>query len=200
MDAPRTSTDTFFSAVVIDITIKFAREGTLSELLYAHNLVLMSQTIKGLGDKFLRSKEAFESKGFKVNIGKTKVMVSGSITKDGMSKSKVDPCWICSLRVKANMVLFLKCSKWINGRCTGMKSVTPKSSINLMCRKCEGNRIFSLRLKGTVYMSYARPAILYGSEAWCLKESEIGILQSTERSMVRAICGVQLKDRKRSTD
>ena len=44
------------------------------------------------------------------------------------------------------------------------------------------------------------PAILYGSEAWCLKESEMGILQRTEGSMVRAMCGVQLKDRKRPTD
>ena len=32
-------------------------------------------------------------------------MVSGSITKDGMSKGKVDPCGICSLRVKANSVV-----------------------------------------------------------------------------------------------
>ena len=51
-----------------------------------------------------------------------------------------------------------------------------------------------------VYMSYVRPAILYGSEARCQKESEIGILQRTERSMVRAMCRVELKDRKRPTD
>ena len=42
--------------------------------------------------------------------------------------------------------------------------------------------------------------MLYGSEAWCLKASEIGILQKTERSLVRAMCGLQLKDRKRFTD
>ena len=36
-------------------------------------------------------KKAFESKGLKDNLGKTKVMVSRGITKDGMSKSKVDP-------------------------------------------------------------------------------------------------------------
>ena len=29
---------------------------------------------------------------------------------------------------------------------------------------------FPLKLKGAVYKSYVRPAILYGSEAWCLKE------------------------------
>ena len=56
-----------------------------------------------------------------------------------------------------------------------------------------------LRLKGGVYKSYVRPTILYASKAWCLKESEMKILQRTERSMVRAICGAQLKDRKRST-
>ena len=42
--------------------------------------------------------------------------------------------------------------------------------------------------------------MLYGSEAWCLKESEMGVLRRTERSMVRAMCRVQLKHRKRSTE
>ena len=54
-------------------------------------------------------------------------------------------------------------------------------------------------LKGDVYGSYVRPAILYGSEAWYLNESDIGILRRTKRSIVREMCGVQLKDRKRST-
>ena len=35
---------------------------------------------------------------------------------------------------------------------------------------------FPLKLKGFIYKSYVRPAILYGSEACCLKESEMGIL------------------------
>ena len=70
----------------------------LSELLYADDLVMMSETIEGHGNKFLNWKEAFESKGMKVNLGKTKVMVSGGITKDGMSKSNVDPCGASSLR------------------------------------------------------------------------------------------------------
>ena len=52
--------------------------------------------------------------------------------------------------------------------------------------------IFPLRLKGAAYKSYVRPAILI--------ESEIGILQRTERSTVRVMCGVQLKDSKRFMD
>ena len=50
-----------------------------------------------------------------------------------------------------------------------------------------------------IYGSYVRPALLYGNEAWCLRESEMENLRRTQRSMKRAICGVQLKDRKRST-
>ena len=43
--------------------------------------------------------EAFESKGLKVDLEKTKIMVSDVITKDALSKSNVDPFGICSLRV-----------------------------------------------------------------------------------------------------
>ena len=49
-------------------------------------------------------------------------------------------------------------------------------------------RRFPPKLKGSVYKSHLSPSIPYGSEAQCLKESEIRILQRTERSMVRAMC------------
>ena len=65
------------------------------------------------------------------------------------------------------------------------------------CGELLYSRRFLLRLKGAVYRSYVRPAILYGGEAWCPKESKMGILR-TERSTVRAMCGVQHKNRKRS--
>ena len=61
-----------------------------------------------------------------MNIWKTKVMVSDGITKDGMPKSKVDPCGVCSLIVKANSVLSLQCCKWIHSRYAGVKMLTTK--------------------------------------------------------------------------
>ena len=59
-----------FSTVVVDVITEVAREGALCEILYADDLVLMSETVEGLMDKFLKWKEAFESKGLKVNLGK----------------------------------------------------------------------------------------------------------------------------------
>ena len=75
----------------------------------------------------------------KDNLWKTKVKVSGSIRKDGLSRGKVDPCGLCGLTVKANSVLCVQCGKWIHDRCARVKRVTPKLHRNLKCRKCEGN-------------------------------------------------------------
>ena len=181
-------------------------------------------------------------------------MVSSAITKDGVSKSKVDPCGVCRLRVNVNPVLCLQCGKWISCRCAGVKRLTTMFSGNFTCRHCEGNireavvqevklcdeveavgeftylcdRVsavggcdtavtarttcgwvkfwecdellygwrFPLRLKRAVYRSYLWLAILYGSEAWCLKESEMGVLLRTEGSIVRAMCEYSSKTEK----
>ena len=83
----------------MDVISEKAREGLINEILYADDLVLMSESIENFKEKFLKWKEAFESK-LKVNLKKTKVMVSGS--KDEVLKSKVDPCAKCGKRVMAN--------------------------------------------------------------------------------------------------
>jgi len=46
-------------------------------LLYADNLVVSSETFSGLLAKLETWKKGLEGKGVRVNMGKTKVMVSG---------------------------------------------------------------------------------------------------------------------------
>ena len=75
----------------------------------------------------------------KVNLGYTKLIISGGITNDGLSKGKVDSCGVCSLRVKTNSVLCVQCGKWIYGNCAILNRVTGKFSINFTCRYCDGN-------------------------------------------------------------
>ena len=52
-----------FFSVVVNVVTEFARGCALSVLLYADDLILMSETIDGLLNRFLKWKEAFESKG-----------------------------------------------------------------------------------------------------------------------------------------
>ena len=44
------------------------------------------------------------------------------------------------------------------------------------CGELLYGRSFPLGLKGAIYESYVKLATLYGSEAWCLKESEMKVL------------------------
>ena len=58
-----------------------------------------------------------------------------------------------------------------------------------------GNR-FPLKMNGKVCCCCIRSAVLYGSEAWWLKENEKAILKRMKRAMVRAMCSQKVVDRK----
>ena len=61
-------------------------------------------------------------------------------------------------------------------------------------------RGMSLKMKGKIYKACVQSVMVYGSETWALKVSDMQQLERTERMMVRWMCGVTLKDRKRSQD
>ena len=73
-------------------------------------------------------------------------------------------------------------------------AVTARSRIGWMkfreCSEILKGRRFSLKMKGKIYKSCVRSAMLNGSEAWCLSEKEMAILRRTERAMIRAMCDV----------
>ena len=50
----------------------------------------MSERVENLKEKFLKWEEKFYSKGLKINLKMTEVMVS--VSKDEVLKSKIDSC------------------------------------------------------------------------------------------------------------
>ena len=94
----------------------------------------MSESLEDLRERFQRWRRALEGKGLKVNVGKTKMMVSG--TNGEITSSKIDPCGVCGKRVRSNAVCCTHCMKWIHGRCTKMKKVTRSSARDFVCRRC----------------------------------------------------------------
>ena len=121
-------------AIVVDVVTEHAREGLLNEILYADDLVLLSESLDDLRERFQRWRSALEDKGLKVNVGKTKMMVSGTEGKTVLSE--IDPCGVCGKRVGSNAVCCTQCTKWIHGRCTKMKKVTCSSARYFVCRRC----------------------------------------------------------------
>ena len=58
----------------------------------------------------------------------------------------------------------------------------------------------SLKLKGKIYDACVQRVLVYGSETWAIKAEDLARLRRAERMMVRRMCGVSLKDRKRSDE
>ena len=243
-------------AMVIDTVTENVREGSLHEILYADDVVLTDDTLEDLQARFGVWKSAFESKGMKVNIGKTRMMVSG--TEGEVVKSRVDPCGVCGRRVMANSMQCEKCQRWVHGKCAKVRRVTSSMAKGFTCRNCKailggkvslteklcdgvetakgfcylGDRLnasggcasavtaririgwvkfrecgemlcgrrYSMKIKGRIYRSCIRSAMLYGSETWCLTGKEVEALKRTERAMVRAMCGAKLMEKKKTDD
>ena len=123
-------------AIVVDVVTENARRGVVNELLYADGLVIMSEDMEDLKERFWNWKDALESKGLKVNIRKAKLMVSGS--EGELFKSKIYPCEVCGRRVMANSVLCTKCGNWVHGKCAKIKRVTARLAMHFVCLNCKG--------------------------------------------------------------
>ena len=120
---------------MVDAVSEHARERLLNEILYADDLVLMSENLEDLRERFQRRRDALESKGLRINFRKTKMMVSGA--EGEVVRSRVDPCGICGKRVMSNAVWCTLCKKWIHARCTKMKKISCSFAQQLVCRRCE---------------------------------------------------------------
>ena len=120
-------------AIIVDVITENTKRDLVNELLYADGLVLISETMEDLKERFWNWKNALESKGLKVNTRKTKVMVSG--LERGQFKSKIDLCGVCGRRVMANLVLCTKCGNWVHGRCAKIERVTASLATLFVCSR-----------------------------------------------------------------
>ena len=64
-----------------------------------------------------------ESEGMRVNMNKTKVMISQMVRQ----KDVRWPCRVCSKGVGSNSIQCVSCQKWVHKKCSGIKGSMSKS-------------------------------------------------------------------------
>ena len=120
---------------VMEVITREARTGLPWELLYADDLVLIAKSEEALKEKIRKWKECMEAKGMRVNVGKTKVMMSGC--KEGaIEKSGKWPCGVCSKGVGVNSIKCTKCQAWTHKKCSGVKGSLISLKIPFVCKIC----------------------------------------------------------------
>ena len=54
-----------------------------------------------------------------------------------------------------------------------------------------------IKIKGRIYLSCVRSAVLCRSETWCMRENERAVLR-TKKAIIRAMCEVALSEKRSS--
>ena len=121
--------------LVMEEATKDIRIGDPWELLYADDLVLTAESKEAVKALFDAWSGAMELRGLKINIGKTKLMVSGKENQAATPTGQY-PCAACNRGVGANSILCCSCDKWCHKRCTGLSSLAGITAYT--CPVCSG--------------------------------------------------------------
>ena len=122
--------------IVMEALSRGFRTGCPWELLYADDLVIIAETLEELVEKLSVWKTNIESKGLRVNVGKTKIMPSVHNAPRPTDSSEY-PCGVCSKGVGSNSIECNSCKLWIHKRCTNLKGRL-KLDPTFKCKKCRG--------------------------------------------------------------
>ena len=87
----------------------------------------MDESLDGLLNQFTAWKVSFDVKGLRVNMSKTKILVSNTLAEH--------PCGVCKKEVANNSIFYHHCKSWIHHCCSNINGcLRPDPKFN--CQKC----------------------------------------------------------------
>ena len=144
--------------------IKIARKN-INNLRYADDTILMAESEKELKILLMKEKEESEVVCLKLNIQKTKIMASGSITSwqiDGETMETVRDIIVWGSKITADG----DCSQEIQRHLLlGRKVITNLNSILK-------SRDITLPTKVHLVKAMVFPVVMYGCDSWTIKKAE----------------------------
>ena len=104
------------------------------EKLYAEQLVINFESLEELQNKLIFWKSNMEEQAFRVNMVKTRVLISGL---DELQKSGKETFTMCLSGVGTDSIFGIGCSNWVNNRCSDI-SGTLKPNHTYRCNRRPG--------------------------------------------------------------
>ena len=106
--------------IVLEALSQEFRTGCPWEILYADDLVIIAESLDELLRKLATWKQKLETKGLRINMGKTKIMISGPDLNNLVDSGKF-PCSICRSGVGSNSIFCAGCNLWVHKKCSGLR-------------------------------------------------------------------------------
>ena len=166
-------------------------------MLYADDIVLCGTRREVVEKKLEEWRRAMEDRGLKINRKKTVYLrfnVNGNldgnldINLQGQNLEQVNTFKYLGATLAENGDLDAEMTHRIQSGWQNWKRVS-----GILC-----DRRISMRVKGKVYKTVVRPAIMYGAETWAVKKAQEKKLDVAEMRMLRWMSGVTKLDRIRN--
>ena len=122
--------------IVLEALSRDLRPGVPWELLYADDLVIVTESLEEGVEKLKNWKAGLQERGLNVNMAKTKFMVSG-VGLDKLKDSGKYPCSVCRQGVGANSIFCTRCKHWVHSKCSGV-SGRLRADPEFVCPRCSG--------------------------------------------------------------
>jgi len=91
------------------------------KLLYADDLVVIAENEEDLIKRLNKWKNNVENRGMRVNMNKTKAMISRERQKPVQKAARWPSCGVCGRCVGSNSVQRTSCHKWVHKKCSDIK-------------------------------------------------------------------------------
>ena len=163
-------------------------------MLFADDIVLIDTTREGVESKLEAWRKEMEDRGLKISRKKTEYMVFNG-------EEGLEDILLAGEKVK-NVDIF----RYLGSHLTSDRNLDPEINYRIQSgwrnwKNVSGvlcDKRISARVKGKVYKTVVRPAMVYGAEAWPIKKSQEKKLDVAEMKMLRWMCGVTKVDRIRN--
>ncbi|KAK3522431.1 hypothetical protein QTP86_010638 [Hemibagrus guttatus] len=180
----------FLFAIVMDQLSEEVRQESPWTMMFADDIVICSESREQVEENLERWRFALERRGMKVSHSKTEYMCvneregSGTVRLQGEEVKKVQEFKYLGSTVQSNG----ECGKEVKAGWNGWRKVS-----GVLC-----DRRISARIKGKVYRTVVRLAMLYGLETVSLRKRQEAELEVAELKMLRFYLGVTRLDRIRN--
>ncbi|KAK3510979.1 hypothetical protein QTP70_027789 [Hemibagrus guttatus] len=184
----------FLFAIVMDQLSEEVRQESPWTIMFADDIVICSESREQVEENLERWRFALERRGMKVSRSKTEYMCvneregSGTVRLQGEEVKKVQEFKYLGSTVQSNGECGKEVKKRVQAGWNGWRKVS-----GVLC-----DRKISARIKGKVYRTVVRPAMLYGLETVSLRKRQESELEVAELKMLRFSLGVTSLDRIRN--
>ncbi|MCJ8736297.1 hypothetical protein PDJAM_G00257340 [Pangasius djambal] len=176
----------FLLAMVMDQLSEEVREESPCTMMFADDIVICSESREQVEENLERWRFALERRGMKVSHSKTEYMCvneregSGTVRLQDEEVKKVQEFKYLGSTIQSNGECEKEVKKRVQAGWNGWRRVS-----GVLC-----DRKISARIKGKVYKTVVRPAMLYGLETVSLRKRQESELEVAELKMLRFSLGV----------